>query len=763
VLPRRLGLALLGLLAGGYLLLPEAAASVAEALWGLVCVLVLFVGARRQGAQDRLRWWCLGAGLAFQVLGDALWSGYDLAGSEPPALGAADVAYLAGYPLLFLALALLVRRSGHHDGPAWLDAGIGTGGALLVAWLPLLSGPARDPALTVAQRTSALAYPVMDLVLLLLVLHVVVRRGHRDAGDRLVALSMAAMLVADVVFGLRSLSGSYHSGELTDLGWLLCYGLAAAAVWRPVPTAVPAVQPDRQPSQRRLLSLVVPTLTAPAVMALLLWRGDLTGDVAGGFVVAGATAFLFLLASARGSLLVSHMRRREAALQVALEEREALAEELRRRVTTCALTGLVNRTGFLDLVEQALAVDEPVAVGLLDLDDFKGVNDTLGHEAGDALLVKVAARIRHATGAQDVVGRLGGDEFALLLRGTAVEVEAKADCVVEALRRPLLVDGHQLQVTGSLGVVPRSGTSSMGDLLRRADLAMYAAKAAGGSRWAGYQPSMSAALLKRMDLRSQLVLALERQELVPWYQPVVDLDTGDLVGCEALARWVRRGRPPAPPAEWMELAEETGLIVDIDHALMSRALRDFAEWRAVSPDARDMELALNVSGRTLQATGTAEHLLGLLADLRVPPSRLLLEVTEGVLLEDEAVGRRLQRLRSAGVRIALDDFGTGWSSLAYLARFPVDVLKLDRSFTAGLGQDIGSEAVAAAVVQLARALELEVIAEGVETEGQRQRLQKLGARWAQGYLFGAAVPSEILRRRLVEGRPEGCARGLHLA
>src|SRR5207248_2994795 len=203
--------------------------------------------------------------------------------------------------------------------------------------------------------------------------------------------------------------------------------------------------------------------------------------------------------------------------------------ELRERVTTCPLTGLANRAGFLDLVEEALAVDEPLAVGLLDLDDFKGVNDTLGHEAGDALLVKVAARIRNATGARDVVGRLGGDEFALLLRGNPSEVEAKADRVVEALRLPLLVDGHELLVAGGL------------------------------------------------------------------------------VGCEALARWVRKGRPPEPPGEWMELAEQSGLIVDIDHALMSQALRDFAEWRAVSPDAREMELALNVSGRTLQAAGTADH------------------------------------------------------------------------------------------------------------------------------------------------------------
>ena len=511
-----------------------------------------------------------------------------------------------------------------------------TGGALLLSWLPLMSGPAHDPTLTDGQRAVGLAYPVMDLVLLLLVLHVVVRRGHRDDSARLVALSMAAMLAADVLFGIRSLAGTYQTGEATDLGWLACYGLAAAAAWRPA-AAVPVSLPDRRPTQRRLLALVAPAMTAPAVMVLLLTRGDLRGDVAGGYLVAGATSALFVLAAVRGSLLVAHMRRREATLQVALDEREELAEELRHRVTTCPLTGLANRTGFLDLVEQALAGDERVAVGLLDLDDFKGVNDTLGHEAGDALLVKVAARLRHATGPRDLVGRLGGDEFALLLRGSAEEVEATADRVIEALHRPLSVDGHELQIAGSLGVVPRSDTSSMGDLLRRADLAMYAAKAEGGSRWAGYQPSMSAALLKRMDLRSQLVVALERSGSSPGTSRSSTW-CGGLVGCEALARWVRRS---AAGAARGVVAAGRGDRPDRRHRPRTdgAALRDFAEWRAVSPDAREMELALNVSGRTLQARGPPTRPARAAGDLRVPPSRLLLEVTEGVLLDDEAVGR----------------------------------------------------------------------------------------------------------------------------
>ncbi|MCU1599469.1 MAG: putative signaling protein, partial [Frankiales bacterium] len=564
--------AVLVLLAAGFLALPSAGASVAQAGWGALCVSLLVVGARRR---RQLHWWLLAAGLGLQVVGDAVYAGYDLRHVEPPFPGTADAAYLIGYPVLFAALGLMIRRGGRPDAPAWLDAGMWTGGALLVAWLPLLSGPAHDPTLSAAGRTVAFAYPVMDLVLLLLVLHVVGRRGFADPAERLVALAMGGMLVADVIYGIRSLDGSYHSGEATDLGWLLCYGLAALAAWQPV-VAVPAAVADVRPTQRRLLTLAVPALTAPLALALLLWRGRLSGDLEGGYAVAGCTAVLFVLASLRGSLLVRQMRRREDALQVALDQREELAEELRHRVTTCQLTGLVNRTGFLDLVQEALATGLPVAVGLLDLDDFKGVNDSLGHEAGDALLVKVALRLRGATGADDVVGRLGGDEFALLLRGSPDDVAVTADRVVEALTEPLVVDGHEMHVAGSLGLVSRSDTSSMGDLLRRADLAMYAAKAEGGGRWAGYQPSMSAALLKRMDLRSQLVIALERDELTPWYQPVVDLETGELVGCEALARWIRKGRPPEPPGEWMPLAEETGLIVAIDHALMARALRDFA-------------------------------------------------------------------------------------------------------------------------------------------------------------------------------------------
>jgi EAL domain-containing protein (putative c-di-GMP-specific phosphodiesterase class I) len=256
---------------------------------------------------------------------------------------------------------------------------------------------------------------------------------------------------------------------------------------------------------------------------------------------------------------------------------------------------------------------------------------------------------------------------------------------------------------------------------------------------------MSASLLRRLDLRTQLVLALEREEIIPWFQPIVDLENGRLMGFEALARWSRPGREVEAPGDWIGLAEQTGLVVPIDFSVLEGALRELARWRSLTPEALRLHLAVNVSGRTLQEPGTAARVLALLARTGVPAECLVLEVTEGVLLEDEAVGRRLQHLRAEGVRIALDDFGTGWSSLSYLSRFPVDVLKLDRSFTADLHHGPGGEAVPAAVVQLARALDLQVVAEGIETAEQADRLRTLGAQLGQGYLHGrpADAPSSL--------------------
>ncbi len=724
-----------------YFFLPAPGRVAVQLTLGLGCVVAQVVGIRRHRPSRPAPWWLLAGGTAAFVLGDTIYSLYDLTSSEVPFPSVADVVYLLGYPLLLTGLGISVRRSGPRDNAAWLDAGIWTGGAFVASWLPLIAPYADDAALGTAERWLALGYPVMDLVLLLLLVHLINRQSEAGRAHRLMAYGLTALLFADVLYGMRSLTGAYHTGEITDLGWLDFYVFLALAALHPSMRQLsdPRARSEH-PSLYRLLALVAPALTAPALLFALVWRHDISGDVRSALVVAVATTLLFVLSALRGRGLILDLRNREAGLELALRDRERLTDELRSRATRCALTGLVNRTGFMELVSVALEEAEPLAIGVLDLDDFKGVNDTLGHDAGDHLLVEVSSRLLGAMGPRDVVGRLGGDEFAVLLRG---DVHETASRLVNVLGAPLVVEGQELRVEASLGVVERTDRSSLGDLLRRADVAMYAAKAAGGNRWLGYRPEMSASLLRRLDLRTQLVLALEREEIAPWFQPIVDLDTGELVGFEALARWERPGRRVEGPGDWISLAEQTGLVVPIDFAVLEGALRHLARWRSRTPEAQRLHLAVNASGRTLQEPGSAARVLALLSRCGVPPESLVLEVTEGVLLEDEAVGRRLQHLRAEGVRIALDDFGTGWSSLSYLSRFPVDVLKLDRSFTATLHDGRGGEAVPAAVVQLARALDLEVVAEGIETAEQAARLRRLGAQSGQGYLYGRPAPADM--------------------
>jgi diguanylate cyclase (GGDEF)-like protein len=742
-----------------YVPLGPAPAGMLLALSSGSAVVAVLVGVRMHRPEQVLPWYLLAAGMGGFVGGDLVYSWYDTRGVPAPFPGPADVFYLAAYPLLLAAVGLVVHTSGTRDSAAWLDAGMWTVGAVVAAWLPLMSPFVHDPDLTVPERLTALSYPFLDLVLLLLVIQQLSHRARRAVPHRLLLLSLTALLVTDAVYGIRSLDGSYVSGEATDVGWLVCYVAAGAAALHPgMRLLTGRSQPAVSHQRGFTLFLITPALVAPAVLVLLLLRGSLTGDRSGGLVVAVASAVVFVLSALRVRALIRELRARELVLEATLRDREALAEELRSRATRCPLTGLVNRTGFMELVTGALEAADPMAVGLLDLDDFKGVNDTLGHDAGDTLLVEVATRLRGAVGPRDVVGRLGGDEFAVLLRG---DVHDTASRLVEVLGAPLLLDGQELRVEASLGVVERTDQSSLGDLLRRADVAMYAAKAAGGNRWLGYRTEMSDSVQRRLDLRTQLVLALERQEIVPWFQPVVDLASGDLVGFEALARWNRLGREDEGPADWISLAEQTGLVVPIDFAVLEAALRELARWREATSTARDLKLAVNTSGRTLQEPGTAARVLALLARTGIPAEALVLEVTEGVLLEDDAVGRRLQHLRQEGVRIALDDFGTGWSSLSYLTRFPVDVLKLDRSFTATLDDGPGGVAVPAAVVQLARALDLEVVAEGIEREEQAARLEVIGAQHGQGYLFGRPVPAEVVMAMLHER--EALADGLAAA
>ncbi len=417
------------------------------------------------------------------------------------------------------------------------------------------------------------------------------------------------------------------------------------------------------------------------------------------------------------------------------------------------LTCLPNRAFFRQALEEAIARAAPFAVLFMDLDQFKRINDSLGHAAGDQLLREVTARFERCLGGGDLLARMGGDEFTLLLPCTENDIENpedKAAALLESLFMPLLIEGHELHVAASIGisVFPADGADPE-ILLKHADLAMYQAKEAGRGQWQRFSPALTEAADERLILESSLRKAIERDELIVLYQPQVSLTTGEIVGTEALVRWQHPELGLIAPSRFIPLAEETGLIVPLGEWVLQKACHQAAAWEREGSALRQ---SVNLSARQLGEPGLVQTVLAALEESGLSPSLLDLELTESALVTQGEAAARLADLRALGVRISIDDFGTGYSSLSYLRRFPLDVLKIDRSFVLELGgadthtqQD---QAVVQAVVRMAHALNLEVIAEGVETTGQRDALRRLGCDAMQGYLYSPPVTPERLKAML---------------
>ena len=729
-------------LIAAYFWMPIALQSRTYTIVGAACIAGILVGTYRYRPR-RLAPWLLIAG-AFGLLfaGDVIYEGYSAAlGTEPPFPSWADLPYLLFYPFIIVALARMLGEGRRRDRAAWLDAMVWTTGITVVLWEPLIE-PSTDSTYGLFSMSVALAYPFMDMVLLLMVFRLLAGGAGRTVSFRLLAAGLLAQTVADAVYLIEINNDTYISGSVVDLGWLLTYTLIAASALHPSMADATAPRRDapRLASHWRWSLLLIPSLTLPASVGYQVWVGNVTGEVDDLGVVVAAAVLVIGAVTLRGSGMLSVAHRR--------------TDQLWRRVNSDALTDLASRDRFVEVLDEALTDGRdqgtPVSIAFLDLDDFKTVNDSLGHEAGDRLLVIVAERLSAALPDGDVLARFGGDEFAVLVRGNEVATVARS--MLAALEAPVLVHGRQLQTGASIGVAtavdPEWSTAQM---LQAADVAMYTAKRT-GSGWARYEPAMAAHLLERLDVRERLASALLDGEIVPWFQPIVSIRTGELLGFEALARWCKPGAPPVPPDGWLPLAEETGLIVDVDRHVLRCAIDLFQTWRRDFGLDDPIHLAVNVSGRTLQQAGTAEDVVGALAERAMPASLLVVEVTEGVLLHDIRVSSRLQRMRAAGIRIALDDFGTGWSSLAYLRRYPVDQLKLDRTFTNELGTTASAHAIPAAVIQLATAMSLDVVAEGVETCQQQSHLVHLGFDAAQGYLFAPPLSARDVEAFLVQRR-----------
>jgi predicted signal transduction protein with EAL and GGDEF domain len=496
------------------------------------------------------------------------------------------------------------------------------------------------------------------------------------------------------------------------------------------------------------------------VTGRLLWTGRVS--IAAAVVVSALVAGRQFLTFRDNARLLRSIRSQE--------------ERLQHEVTHDGLTGLANRALFRDRLGAALATGETATVLLIDLDDFKTVNDSLGHDVGDALLVAVAAELRteeHAVrGPREQEGqaageppaavqilpvRLGGDEFALLLIGPGADGEASARRILAGLGEP--IGEHRLFVQASIGIaVSRPGTS-VDTLFREADVAMYAAKQRGKAGFVVYVPGMEEPLLAHAQLGGELRRALEQEELRVVYQPVMSLTGGGLVGLEALVRWDHPERGTVSPIEFIPAAERTGQIVPLGRFVLRESCCQLADWLAEFGPECVQKIGVNVSARQLHDPDFVSDVVDALADSGLAADRLILELTESAALRGNQISRTLHRLDALGVKLALDDFGTGESSLSLLTAFPAAIVKLDKSFVDGIEIDDpesdARQAVARAVIQLARALGRDTVAEGIENQAQADRLRELGYTLGQGYHLGRPMPPADLARLLARNHRDG--------
>jgi diguanylate cyclase (GGDEF)-like protein/PAS domain S-box-containing protein len=435
-------------------------------------------------------------------------------------------------------------------------------------------------------------------------------------------------------------------------------------------------------------------------------------------------------------------------------ERKAFEEQLQHQAFHDRLTELANRALFRDRVEHALERQtrdgRPVSVLFLDLDDFNTINDTLGHALGDEVLKEVAKRLTGCLRAADTAARLGGDEFGILLEDGGVGFEAVevASRIMAALEAPMRLGGKTVSVRASLGIASarpgEEGTPKSGEeLMRNADVAMYMAMEAGKGRYQLFEPAMHDTALRRLELKADLQRAIDNGEFVLYYQPVIELETGAIIGLEALIRWNHPERGLVPPLEFIPLAEETGLIVPMGGWVIEEACRQAVLLHDRLPVEPPLHMAVNLSARQLQRQEIVGEIGEILTETGLDPGLLILEITESVMMKDVKLSvQRLTELKEIGVKLAVDDFGTGYSSLNYIQQFPVDILKVDKSFVDAVSTDPRKSALTATIIKLASDLELLPVAEGIERADQLEQLLDLHCDLGQGFYFAKPLPME---------------------
>ena len=703
----------------------------AFAVVGVGTVWALFTGPRRYRAEPRVAWQLLSVAVLCFLLGVMLRPWAD--GRPFPLVLLPDALTIPGYALTAVFLLILLRARRSVDWLAVLDGLIvcAAGGLICALLLAAPTAALRDQTSFVP--VLAAMYPFFDVVLLLLVVNLTFTTTTWPVSLITFLGTMTLLFAGDLAYAIIGLSGRAYASPLLDAPFLAGFTLLGVTALHPSATVLSRAA--RRPAQAwswRRMALLVPAVAVP--FALLIAVGGRSAGYRLTIGVAGAVMTMLLLLRAVSAVQAQVAAQRHSEYQARHDP----------------LTGLPNR-GMISAEIERLLTRLPadgaqrVWVYLLDLDGFKWVNESWGHDTGDQLVIEVAARLRAAVPAQDMVARVGGDEFLIVYAGDKTGALRLVEDVRACFTRPVPVQDTELVIGASIGIAHATGDGDPAvtaeALMRDADTAMYRSKAEGPGRSTIFDTSMHDRVRERIELEAALRTALADGQLHVAYQPIVQLDTGRPLGAEALVRWDHPVRGAIPPMAFIPIAEDAGMISQIGAWVREEALAQLARWRADGTVTDDFYLAVNVSPRQLNDPDLPLTVAAELLRHHLPARTVALEMTESVMVDGSSVTSRvLFELREQGVRLLVDDFGTGFSALGYLRRFPVTGVKIDRSFVSGLGQSQEDEEIVRAVVAMSNALGLSIVAEGVETRRQRDALAAVGVTQGQGWLWGPAVP-----------------------
>jgi diguanylate cyclase (GGDEF)-like protein len=724
---------------------------VVAALAAASCV----VFGRRAAPQVRLAWMWIGAFAAVWAVGAAVLTWYDFGkNGAVPFPSAADAGFLAALPLAAIGVLLFSSAPGPGVSRArmLLDGVIVAGSLLIVSWTTALGTVYHSGSGTVFSQAIGLAYPISDVIVATVGVSVLAQgRSRQQVPPVLVVAGLLCLTVADSSLAYLSHLTSFRYDVLVDAGRVAGFMLIALApIWPldPNTTARDEVE-GPSPWQVALPYLFVAIAIFAATLKGTQSRHLDLFDVIAGLCVIAAVLTRLVLTLVENLRLTSQMRYAVTTLR-------ANQVELVHYALHDSLTGLPNRVLFGDRIEHALArrssPTRRVAVMLCDLDSFKDVNDTLGHSSGDEVLIAAADRLSSCVRPADTVARIGGDEFAILIDDASGvdEVASVGARVCSAMRTPFTVAGRDFIVQVSVGIAMANQYDTRSEkLLQDADVALYATKDAGGNDYTFFEPRLGKAYVDRLGLQAELSVALDNGELFMEYQPVVELASGRTVGVEALLRWRHPRRGVLKPVDFLPVADNSGIAVQIGAWVLGEALQQLRGWRERTPSAARLWTAVNVSARQLASGDLVRAVSKAIDASGLEPESLHIELTESAVIDlvDWSL-LVLTELKNLGATLEIDGFGTGYSSLAYLKQLPIDGVKIDRVFVDGLGTDGRDAVIIEAVVSLAHALQLKVAAAGVETSRQLEWLRTLGCDYGQGYQWSIPLPAADLERWL---------------